>query len=325
MLKILYHRDFDGAASAAMLMAALHVLGQEQEFDFMSVDYGDSLGWDREPMPGAVDGPFAVVDFQYHPGASYWFDHHPTAFPSDEWRELYDFTTQHDIWGVRWDPNAPSCAHMIWDSMPIGMQGFFAPLRDAADLIDRAAYPTPEDYFKATRPEIGLSQAFPLLTDVERTAVIAELARCDLPGAVATVESKVAEAVRENLRELDLVSRYCERRTHTVILDCVQAGTGLVRFAPFYYHPDAKYALTLYASGSDVRIALGKNPWLAFDPVAEGVHLGELARQTGGGGHAFAAGTAFRQADHPLPHVAAWAYAARMAARLNAAALPLAA
>lgn len=325
VLTVLYHDDFDGAASAAMLMALLVHMLCEREFDFKAIDYGNDLGWTK-PVPGVLGadfkGDFAVVDFQYHPAAKYFFDHHPTAFLQPEWRKQCAERSVTEY--CQWAPTV-SCAELIWTAMPPEAQLYFERLRTAANLIDGARYPTPDDYFQATSPEIGISVAWHRLSPAEKVGVIARLAKVDIEGARDSIEAHVSAAVAENLAQLDAVGEYCELRGNTVIVDCVKARSGMVRFAPFYYHPTAKYALTLFSHEQDVRTSLGKNPWLAFDPLNEGIDLGAIAKRVGGGGHPFAAGAAFRQSEHPFPYIEAWRFVAGLARELTLASQPAAA
>lgn len=322
MLSILFHDDFDGAASAALLMALLVNYGFELGFDFKAVDYGtEALGWERQPYPGILgpdfEGDFAVVDFQYHRGALHFFDHHPTAFRTPEDRAHFDARAGDPAF-VRWLPT-PSCAQLIFDEMPPEGQDFFRPVCEAANLIDQARYPTADDYFQARRPEIGISHAFHALTPAEKTRVIAHLAKADLEAARTAVQDKVGAAVADSLAALDAVQEHCELRGSVVIQDSVRPGLGMVRFAPFYYHPESRYALTIYPRGADVGVALGKNPWVDFDPLLEGVHLGQIAARVGGGGHPYAAGAQFRQSEWPVPYSAAWRFAADVARELSQA------
>ena len=76
LLKIYYHRDFDGMASAAILAKALVESKLEKEVLWQGVNFDNRLNWDSF----ASGERFAIVDFHFHPRAEYWFDHHPTTF-----------------------------------------------------------------------------------------------------------------------------------------------------------------------------------------------------------------------------------------------------
>jgi hypothetical protein len=323
VLTILYHDDFDGAASAALLMALLVNTGSQLNFNFLPVDHGmEGLGWDQAiPAILGADFPteedFAVVDFLYHPAAKHYFDHHPTAFLTTDWRVDYDMRVLKAEWGLLHEL-APSCANLIWQCFPPDGREHYERVRQAADLIDTAGYPSAQAYFDAELPEIALSIGWHALTQQDKVKVIAHLARADVQGAYEAVRERVDPVVVEERLLADRSASYCEIRGNVVILDCVRAGLPLVRFAPYLHYPQARYAFTLYQTGNDVRVSLGKNPWRDEIP---GVHLGELARRVGGGGHSFAAGAMFRQSEHPLPTTAAWSYLAQITGEINAAAV----
>ena len=59
------------------------------------------------------------------------------------------------------------------------------------------------------------------------------------------------------------------------------------RFAPFYHHPDLKYAVGVIPTRSGFHVTAGQNP---FSPPTQGLHLGELMEKHGGGGHRAVAG-----------------------------------
>src|SRR5262249_61870671 len=79
---------FDGMASAALFAAMLVRLrpGQDQQLRYLSCGYGPNMSTVPE---GWLDGDEnAILDFRYTPTPrlTWYFDHHLTAFASDEER-----------------------------------------------------------------------------------------------------------------------------------------------------------------------------------------------------------------------------------------------
>ena len=316
-MQILFHDDFDGAASAALLTVLLGNGSQQ----YTPVDFDHALGWDQD-VPTVVRSPvantygaeaFAVVDFLYHPAASVYFDHHLTSFgKNDEWRSDYLSRAQGgDEWCV-WD-DSPSCAELIWRNLPVTLQRVYAPVKDAANRIDRARFGSVEEFYQAAEPETQLQHAWGYLSLSQKRAVIRALTLPSLAVAAEVARQEIAQAMADNLSALDEVADHMELRGDVVLVDSVRAGIPFQRFAPYYYYPQARYALTVYAAGPDIRIGLGKNPWIEF----EHHDLGRLARGVGGGGHSFAAGAMFSSSDHVVPYSAAWNFMARTARTLN--------
>lgn len=305
-MHILYHDDFDGAASAAVLGYYLKDTGLESSLKYVPVDYGSQLIWTAltPPRRDARNEEFAVVDFKYHPNATYWFDHHPDPFQDESW--MQHFLRRQLVERLLAWRKTPSCAHLIAKELYLAHE--FTELVAAADMIDRAEYPTIEDFFQPKRPEIQLSHAWHSYHDLEKTRIIELLEGQDLEAAAALNPLKVVDAIATNLEALDAVSPYMELRGEVVLVDVVAAGLPYVRFAPFYYFPNALYAITAYAADHDVRLGFGKNPWIEGLPF----HLGDWARahcgldgfgQPLGGGHPYAAGATVRSGDHLDPYL----------------------
>jgi hypothetical protein len=58
--------------------------------------------------------PCAVVDFLYHPQATFWADHHSTAFLTVEAER--DFELKRNPYLI-YDDAAPACAKLLWDHL----------------------------------------------------------------------------------------------------------------------------------------------------------------------------------------------------------------
>ena len=54
------------------------------------------------------------------------------------------------------------------------------------------------------------------------------------------------------------------------------------RFAPFYHHPEVSYAVGVIPTRAGFHITCGENPW---KQPTNGVHVGEMMEEYGGGGH----------------------------------------
>ena len=81
---------------------------------------------------------FAIVDFHFHPGAEYWFDHHPTTFLDEDLRAAW---SPSERW--MWDETSPSC--LPHDGPRRASWGYEVPerFREMArwsDVVDAARY-----------------------------------------------------------------------------------------------------------------------------------------------------------------------------------------
>lgn len=295
---VLHHDDLDGVVSAALL--AHHLRSYHNPVTrFIPVDYGhDDLQWDSN-FPKGVDEPFAVVDFLFHGGASWWFDHHPTAFPSKAHEQMFNEGSYEHRW--YWQPHVPSCAQVLANCLP-NLSERFAPLIAGATLVDQAGYRSVMDYFEPTDPAVSISLGYPLLTTGQKSELVYQLLQ-GLPVARQFMADACDLAEQRNAGNLLRTRPYTHCEGHTAIVDLVGTDVPFTRFSAFAYHPEARYMLTLSNGDkrSEVRMSLSKNPWLEFEPV----HLGALARTVGGGGHAYAAGATFAADEECSAHIAA--------------------
>jgi hypothetical protein len=316
---VLYHDDFDGLASAALLAVWLLQDGMYrlEDLEFVAVDHHHDLDWTAErPRPVPAGREFAVVDFPFHRSALVWVDHHPTAFKTDADQALYE--TQAGTGSWLWARES-SCARLIWTQLlgpgARASDGQYRELVAAADLIDTADYATPLDYFKAVHPAIALSHTHGSFSAADKTDIIQRMVGGEPLGRIRDrYGALIKAALDQNDELLYETSTVTQLRGVVAIVDLADQGLGFLHFAPYFFHPECLYALTLFRAGDDIRVSLGKNPWREF------VHadLGAVARTVGGGGHPFAAGAQFMAAQHFSPYTAALTFVHQTANGLNA-------
>jgi hypothetical protein len=102
------------------------------------------------------------------------------------------------------------------------------------------------------------------------------------------VEKAHERASRNRDKALEQFPRTVISITDQVLLyDASSSKVRRERFAPFYHHPELKYAVGVIPTRSGFHVTAGENP---FKPPAQGLHLGELMEKHGGGGHRAVAG-----------------------------------
>jgi|FLOH01.1.fsa_nt_gi hypothetical protein len=280
-MRIYYHRDFDGMASAAILADALESCGLEKQVNWSGVNFDKTLHWENFAM-GQF---FAVVDFHFHARAKYWFDHHPTTFLLAGDEERYVPDDNHCF-----APDAKSCPPIIlqhaqekWGYQP---RPFYADLAHWSDIIDSASFESADQSLFGTEPAIRISRALTCAPDLSfhdkmvklmRTKSLHEIA------ADATVEKCYDRSCRNRENALDNFSSNITLKTETALLaDLRSKSIRRERFAPFYLNPKIHYAITLLPTRAGVHITVASNPW---NRPQSDLHLGELMKEYGGGGH----------------------------------------
>ena len=281
LLRIYYHRDFDGMASAAILAEALSEVRGEDNLDWTGVNFDRTLNWARF----GLGERFAVVDFHFHPNAEYWFDHHPTTFLTEEDRARYKEDERHCF-----DPESPSCPPIIlrhaakhwgWEAPPRMQE-----LTHWSNIIDAARYGTAEQALFGQEPALRVARALTVAPDYDFHDRIVALMRlhdliqiADDPEISRSADR--AERNRDSALE-SFPSTLVERTATVLFADLRSKRIRRERFAPFYLYPELEYAVTLLPTRAGVHITVASNPW---NRPNGGVHLGELMKDYGGGGH----------------------------------------
>ncbi|MBL6754944.1 MAG: hypothetical protein ISQ11_00940 [Planctomycetes bacterium] len=278
-LRIRYHRDFDGMVSGAVLA---HILQEQGERPLLkSVNYDERAGWDTFEEGRR----FALVDFHFHPRAEYWFDHHPTTFLTEELRAQYQPS---DRWS--WDEESPSCPPLIirhaqehFDYRPPDR---FMEAAHWSDIIDAARFESVDQAIFGEDPALRLMRA---LTASPNPAWVDELATALITESLsdvalrADVEKVYGRAARNRDKALDqFPPTVLWNRGGVLFYDAASSKIRRERFAPFYHHPEVSYAVGVIPTRAGFHITCGENPW---KQPTNGVHVGEMMEEYGGGGH----------------------------------------
>ncbi len=279
-LTIHYHRDFDGMVSAAILVVILR-----ERFDetvkWCSVNYDQRKNWEDFERGRRI----AIVDFHFHPRAEFWFDHHPTTFLTPELRAAYRPT---DRW--RWDETSPSCPPLIL-AHAVEHWGFEVPERMRemsrwSDTIDAALFRNVDQALFADDPALRISRALAAAPGPNWTDVLVEAMTTGTLEEVAArddVERTWQRAARNRDRALRQFPPTVQSTEGAVVLyDASSNKIRRERFAPFFHHPDAYYAVGVIPTRAGYHVTAGQNPW---NQPEGGVHVGEVMEKHGGGGH----------------------------------------
>lgn len=314
-MRILFHDDFDGAASAAILTGFLEEVVGEKHNQLLPVNFHLESDWLYPQLPFlATDERFAIVDFLYHPSAEIYFDHHSTAFKTGMYRYHFD---KRKASLVQWDSTYGSCARLMYDRLhPIwASSDRLQELVAGADMVDQAQYPSVESYFDANHPAIAINLAWGRLDDADKDRLIRTLAHDTLEAGLESVRMAFIAAKLTQDDTLADYRQHVEPRGVVTITDVASEDVPFLRFAPYLYYPQSLYSISVYNSRDEkaVLVSLGKNPWIDF----EHAHLGGLAQRWGGGGHAYAAGMEFRASRHLNPYLAALGVVNECATFLN--------
>ena len=277
---IFFHNDFDGVASAAVMLAFLRSRGDSIE-RYTPVEFGIKEKWPTYPFKNSP----IIVDFPYHPKAVFWFDHHPTAFMKDEWRKKFRPTKF-----LNWYPAYDSCCHMVLDVL-VKEFGFKPPahLKELArwlDIIDGAKYKSAKQTIDMKEAAIRLRyyiEEFGVSNKTLKT-LVNYLASDSINKIVLKkdVAKGIASLLERRERALAFYKPSLKLIGSVVFDDETKNKVFRLRFAPFYFYPKARYGVTVKRKRQGYHITVGVNPWRKGELE---FNIGEMLRAYGGGGH----------------------------------------
>ncbi|MBL8896580.1 MAG: hypothetical protein JNM84_03080 [Planctomycetes bacterium] len=281
MLKIYYHRDFDGIASAAILAHILREVRGEISVGWSGVNHDVRPRW----RTFSEDERFAVVDFFYHPRAEYWFDHHPTTFVVPEWKQLYAPSARH-----RWDTASPSCPPVIleharehWDFQPPAR---FEDLKHWSNKIDAARFDSVEEVLFGNAPALRIMRALTVAPAPDWSDfIVRQLVDHDLESVagLGEIEKRHERACKNREKALEqFPPTVVDIEDGVLLYDATSNEIRRERFAAFYFHPEVHFAVGMIPTRGGLHVTAGENPW---NLPRAGIDVGRMCERHGGGGH----------------------------------------
>ena len=290
-VKVLYHAQcFDGFSSSAVFTRFYReCVDRHARFVYSGLRHGAPLPVDTTRFDADVN---AIVDYRYSPSdrLHWWFDHHASAFVTDEERAHFEKAgnPQH-----HWGPDEPSCAGYAARTLA-SEHGFdprpLAGLVSWADVIDSAAYDSAASAldYEAAAKRVGLVVEHlgdsPLATAVIDALSLGRLAE------VATwheIRKRFKPLLTHQKTALDVVREAAEVRGEVVYVDLLGQEVFANRFSSYYLFPDCTYVVVLTGGSGKAKISVGSNPWRQ---EARRHHVASICERHGGGGHAVVGG-----------------------------------
>ncbi len=296
---VLHHgRCFDGAASAALFSAFMRARhGPGTELVYIPKHHRQGDPFDDDDFAGADET--AILDFRYtqRPGLTWYFDHHRSAFQLPGDRSHFDAHAHH---GQHFhDAGAPSCtgylAKIAGEKFGFDVSAH-AELIHWAEIIDTAAFPTPESAVLYEQPAMQLAAWIQAAEQPDAIArFIESLLHTPLSKLAATswVRELVEPRLQAHHEDIELIRRIGRREHGVFVYDLIDEGPRILsHFIPYYLAPDCSYSVGIYAHpDGDLRLSAGFNPWHGRELRTH--DLAELCERHGGGGHPYVAGASF--------------------------------
>jgi hypothetical protein len=281
VLTLYFHYPcFDGLVSCVL---ASELLANEKRWSairFSPVTYEDRKNWSSRRL----QAPFAIVDFLFHPKASFWADHHITTFANERLKS--QFENRHDEFGMLFDAQAPSCASLLWGRFAKFLDHRYSEMVFWADRIDSANYTSVGEAIFGDAPALQINASLMLKSDLDYCRLLIQGLRSQNLSRVADlpqVRERYEEVRRRREAGLERMGRRVRLGDGDIVTFDIEAAENEVvsRYAPYYFFERARYSIGIVRLDDKIRITAMRNPWLNF----ESIPLGKVFERFGGGGH----------------------------------------
>jgi hypothetical protein len=286
-VRILYHDHcFDGAAAAAFFTRFLaDKFHPEAEYLYTGMAHKASQIFEESLFDGDVN---AIVDFKYSssPKLTWWFDHHQSAFLSQEDAEHF----YRDASGRKtFDPNFRSCTGFI-AAVTAEKFGYRAPDLDElvrwADIVDGALYKDAKEAVDLVAPAMKLTL---VIEGVQGSEPVQQIIRwmcrkrLDEIIELPEVQDWYKPLYERHLESIDVIRKEAIARNGVVFFDLTRYDLeGYNKFIPYYLYPDSLYTVSVSISSFRTKVSVGSNPWA---PAPLKHNLASICERYGGGGH----------------------------------------
>lgn len=287
-IRVLYHDHcFDGAASAAFFTRFIEEkFYPGAEFLFTGMAHKASQIFED----GLFDGDEnAIVDFKYatNPRLTWWFDHHQSAFLSQQDAEHYQRTkTEKKLY----DPSFRSCTRFICATARERWGYDANDLSDLvhwAEIIDGALYSNAKEAVDLREPAMQLT----LVIEGSRGSdMVQRVIRCmrEMPLVeimrLPEIQALYVPLYERHLKSIDVIREHSTHNQGVIYFDLASTGLDSYnKFIPYYLHPESLYTVSVSTSTFRTKVSVGSNPW-AGAPLKH--NLASICERYGGGGHA---------------------------------------
>ena len=287
-LRILYHGNcFDGVSSAAVFSKFYRAkIDPDAVISYTPTMHRAGNAFDRGQFDGDEN---AIVDFKYCPDErlTWWFDHHQSAFLSDEDEKHFLADTS----GKKFlDATSASCAEFI---ARVAREKFgfedasLAELIEWAHIIDGAFYESAAQCVELRSPALKLMQVIegekdPRFVD----QIIRWLTEKSLEEVVESepIQERLVPILEQHWNTVQIIKERSVYERGVVFFDLTGTSIeGYNKFIPYYFHPETTYVVSLSQSSFRTKISVGSNPWAPRPRVH---NIAEICERYGGGGHA---------------------------------------
>lgn len=278
---------FDGLVSAVLFTHLRRSISPDKRFRFTYRSCGYGPNMKNLPEKWLRGDENAIVDFRFIASRklTWYFDHHVTAFASDEERDK----------GLRdrsryfFDPEYRSCTKLIADvgrdRYGVAFEGYES-LIGWADKIDSASFESAEAAINRSDPVMQLAAVIEQQGDGPLYAELAPRLLSEPLEEVAAapdIQERFAPIGAAQRETRERIERSLEIRTPVAFVDLHEAplrASG--KFVAYAAAPKCAYSVSLIRMKRHYKISVGYNPWSGVERAHD---IAAICKKHGGGGH----------------------------------------
>jgi hypothetical protein len=291
---------FDGLASAVLFTRLLGAVnGSKYSFVYRACGYGS--GQNRTEAELFTGDENAILDYRFvaSPKVSWFFDHHRTAFMTDDDRKLFDEIKPNGHFF--YDPDYSSCTKLIADVAWRHYAVNDPQLHDLvhwADVVDSARFESPEQAISRESPIMRMVSVVEHYGDDSfLKKMVPELLRKPLAevAKLKWIQDKYKPLDEKHQRYVERVRKSTERMGRVVFVDLTDGVLeSISKFVTYALHPDSVYSVVVGMLKGGVKISVGYNPWSGAPLDTD---ISAICARHGGGGHPVVGAIAFKATE----------------------------
>jgi len=291
---------FDGLASAVLFTRLLGSIdGKKFSFVYRACGYGS--GQNRTEAELFTGDENAILDYRFvaSPKVSWFFDHHRTAFMTDEDRALFDEIQPKGHFF--YDPDYSSCTKLIadvaWRHYAVN-DPLLHDLVHWADVVDSARFESPEQAISRDSPIMRMVSVVEHYgDDAFLKKMVPELLHKPLPevAKLKWIQDKYRPLDEKHQRYVERVRKSTQRMGRVVFVDLTDGVLeSISKFVTYALHPDSVYSVVVGSLKGGVKISVGYNPWSGAPLDTD---ISAICARHGGGGHPVVGAIAFKATE----------------------------
>ena len=271
----MFHNDLDGIVSAALY---LHNMIPRDTYRLYPVSSHERSNLDSLVKCVKEEDFLVILDYEYHPRADLWIDHHP--------QEKFG-PCRIENEKIVYDPTKPSAARIVYE-MESKYKNFSSKFLEMVDRVDSAGYKTIEEIFNSTHPVMVLRAYLEKIKphDMTYCRIVEMLVKTDFDIERTNLQMKIDNIWLTKIQQ-DAQSVANSLTISGCMSFLMQQYSGQFPRYAEYLNKDIKYAVRFSKiQQGTYKVNVGFNPWCgSYNDVNIGELLNRCELIVKGGGH----------------------------------------